>query len=573
MRFARSGLLAGALLLAACGGDSAHPNVVIVAIDTLRADHLGCYGYPRPTSPRIDAFAAESVLFEQTVAQSPWTLPSFASIMTGVIPERHGAGQGKLCLVLPCAALESQQETLAEVMRRAGYRTASFVSNGFVSAGVGLDRGFETAELSPLGGVAMRLARKWVETHQQEPMFLFVHLVEPHMPYEPPAADAAPFIDATYAGPIGARADFTNAYGKLDDADRRRIVDLYDGEVHADDRLVGTMLDTLEQLGLDRKTLVVLVADHGEELFDHGFVGHGHTLFDELLRVPLVVRFPAGEPRGRVAHQVRAMDVFPTVLEVAGIPAPPGLDAVSLVGAAHGDAPPPATANAIAEFTYRGPDLRALRTAEEKLVFDHDAGTSRLFDLIADPKETIDVGERRSEHVSTLRTVLDATETQSDPGIYVLARGGRRGQRFEVMLMEPKGGFSSIHPLALEDGDVVTMVPGGRIVRIAFRVGPDDLDGVRLQVADGDAPVTIVGLAADGVPLPAQDLFVGSRQAKHVPSVIAPREATVPRALPPPNRLQETVVVAIQAVVQTAPRSLRIDPDLTERLRALGYAP
>ncbi len=154
------------------------------------------------------------------------------------------------------------------------------------------------------------------------------------------------------------------------------------------------------------------------------------------------------------------MDVLPTVLDVAGVSIPAGLDAVSLVGMARGEAPPPATAAAISEFTFKGPELRSIRTSEEKLVVDHDAGTATLFDLAADPHETVDVGARSPDRVTELRTVLDATETRGEPGFYVLARGGTRAEHFRMMLMSPTHGFVEAHPLGLEDDDRVTLVLG-----------------------------------------------------------------------------------------------------------------
>jgi arylsulfatase A-like enzyme len=246
-------------------------NVVVVAIDTLRADHLGCYGYSRPTTPRIDALAGEGVVFEHAISQSPWTLPAFASILTGVIPQRHGAGQGKQCLLRPCGALAPDQATLAELFARAGYRTASFVSNGFVGSESGLARGFEQASTWLSGTLAVNHALAWLEEQQKRPeqappFFLFVHLVEPHMPYAPPPEDVAPFLDPAYPGPLGTYVDGSSLPERPTDADRRRIVDLYDGDVHWADRLAGRVFDAVGGLGASRRTLVAVVADHGEEL-------------------------------------------------------------------------------------------------------------------------------------------------------------------------------------------------------------------------------------------------------------------------------------------------------------------
>lgn len=418
---------------ASCGV-RAPTAVVFLAIDTLRADHLGCYGYPRPTSPRMDALARQSVVFERAISQSPWTLPAFASMLTGVVPSRHGAGRGKRCIFGGCGALFPGRGLLAERFAEAGYRTASFVSNGFAGTAVGLGRGFQTAERGNDGADAVDKAVAWLEANASAPLFLFVLVVEPHAPYTPSREDAAPFLDPADAGPVGSRFN-----GSVDpswnDADRRRVVDLYDGEVHTADRLLGRMVDALGRLGVDRRMLVVVAADHGEELFDRGEIGHGHTMYDELLHVPLLVRFPGGAPSGRVSRQVRAMDVFPTVLESVGLPIPSGIDGVSLVGLVHGDPAPRQLDVAPAEFTYRPPDLRVVRRADWKLVEDVDHDSVRLFDLEHDPLERVDVARERPGEVAALRRALVRSDNADGVRIFELvAHGGTATQHLHLQL-------------------------------------------------------------------------------------------------------------------------------------------
>src|SRR5262249_1626754 len=287
LRAARSGftvrLSAGYVVLLlvlalGCGReDFRDANIVIVGIDTLRADHVGAYGYARPTTPRIDAFSKDAVKFTTAVSQSSWTLPAFASMLTGLLPSYHRAGEGAFPSV---SYLDPSVTTLPTVLHEAGFHTASFVSNVWVGAEVGMTQGYDEHKESMLSEEAASNAVKWLGAHRAERLFLFVHIMAPHQPYWPGPEDAAPFIDPAYTGPVG-MSFIGDVDPKWTDADRRRVVDLYDGDIHFADRLTGQVLDAIAELGLDRKTIVVVIADHGEELFDHGHLSHGNTLYDE----------------------------------------------------------------------------------------------------------------------------------------------------------------------------------------------------------------------------------------------------------------------------------------------------
>lgn len=569
----RHGLALVTLLLLGCGTERRPTNVVVIAIDTLRADRLGCYGYGRPTSPRLDALAREGVVFEQAIAQSPWTLPSFASILTGVLPQRHGAGQGKNCLLVPCAAPSPEHPLLPEIFRAAGYRTASFVSNGFAGAPVGLGRGFERADGWSVGTRAVAASVEWLAAHREERLFLFVHIVEPHAPFGPPDAAGPELLDRAYDGPVGTRADVAVLARVATDADRRRVSDLYDADVWKADALAGQVLDALDRLGIDDRTLVVVVADHGEELYERGTAGHGHSLFDELLRVPLIVRWPGRTPRGRIAQQVRAMDVFPTVLEAAGLPVPAGLDAVGLGALARGGPAPPETSAAVAEFTFIGSELRGLRNGREKLVVDVDRDQTRLFDLDGDPGETADVAAGRPERVAELRQALAASDLNATPGLYLWGRGGAAARRVRVTLESPAGGLGATVTTWAEAGDVAVVSPGGRTLTVDLGLDPDDTDGVRVAVEDPRASCTVTAATIDGEPLVGTSFRFGPKRQplRALPLVTSAAELATPRSIPPSFKSDQAVFF-LEAVPPATRPMLRFDPAVAERLRALGYA-
>ncbi len=353
----RAPLLRAALvasLALACGVRCGRPpgarGVLLISIDSVRADHLGCYGYGRPTSPRIDRLAREGTLFGEAVSTSSWTLPANMSLLTGLVPEAHGAQR-------PTAGLDSARTPLAEILREAGLRTAGFVSSPFLDERYGFARGFETyrnfwggadtarsADTSRVadtthglgdyeasyrdrtGPDVIAAATAWLRERRREPFFLFVHLWEPHYDYIPPPPFDTLFVDRARHTPIAMDGFFMNdAIGPgMPRAELDYVVSQYDGEIAYADRLVGALLDTLGALRLADETLVIVTSDHGDEFFEHAGKGHYRTLYDEVVLVPLVARGPGVARRAEaVASQVSLIDVAPTVLGALGIPRHP----------------------------------------------------------------------------------------------------------------------------------------------------------------------------------------------------------------------------------------------------------
>ena len=304
-------------------------KVILISIDTLRAANLGYDGYRRPTSPAIDRFAAQCLDFRQAYSHAPSTLPSHASMFTSVIPSVHQAHAGNR------VPLADEFTTLAERFRDSGYRTAAFVEGGQMAAVWNLSQGFEvydepgdpkkTSRWVPdyLTRILDRAIR-WIEQHQQERFFCFIHSYVVHAPYSPvPPYDR--MFDEGYEGPLPFAVEPSRIEGLNDrsrnpqEPDIRHIVSLYDGEIRFMDHHVGLFLERLTELGLADHTVVVFTSDHGEEFAEHGQVGmHGHTLYDELLRVPLLIRIPGIKPR-RIQRQVRLADLAPTLLALMGI--------------------------------------------------------------------------------------------------------------------------------------------------------------------------------------------------------------------------------------------------------------
>lgn len=383
---------ASVALLSLAGCAPERPNLLLIAVDTLRADHLGAYGYERPTSPSIDALFDSSVVFDDVTSSSPWTLPSFATMMTSLQPSAHRVWNFK-------SRLDDSYTTLAEILRDAGFDTGAVVSHVFLGDRFGLHQGFEDYDQS----LVLRLgashnaisspaitekAQAWLRDRaslgKSDPWFLWLHYFDPHSVYH-------------------SHEGFTEPFGI-------RKVDLYDGEIAFTDAHIGRLLATLGELDLDANTVVVFVADHGEEFRDHGRGGHGATLFQEAIRLPLAIRAPGFEPR-RVADAVRAIDLLPTILEILEV-APPDTPVMgrSVVAAMRGKAMEERGMQSevtrkshLSGWSFRSGRWKMIERARRH-------GRNRvLFDLQADPAEKVDVASEHPRIVETLAADLEAT--------------------------------------------------------------------------------------------------------------------------------------------------------------------
>lgn len=307
----------------------APPNILVISLDTLRADRLGCYGYSHDTSPNLDRLAKESFVFEECIAPSSWTLPSHATLFTGLPPALHGA------YVFSAPVLRKSHTTLSEVARDAGYATVAFTEGAYVGGPLGFYQGFDLysngrqAGPSPRGDAktTFGIAGDWLERNSDRPFMMFLHTYQIHWPHLPPE----PYANKFTSSPVDPvqffheirENDFNgNSFLVITkDPGKRQIVnDLYDAGIAYTDALLGELFAHMEKLGLMENTLVVVLSDHGEGFWEHGLASHGTTLYREVLHVPLIVRLPGQNPRsGRIPNLVTLADVFPTVLEWMGV--------------------------------------------------------------------------------------------------------------------------------------------------------------------------------------------------------------------------------------------------------------
>jgi len=305
--------------------DKSKRQVILISIDTLRSDHLGCYGYERDTSPHLDVLASESALFLNVYAPSPWTLPSHVSMMTGLNASRHQ-------IYSEDQRMSSETITLAELMRMDNFFCSAFTGGGFVSSAFGFADGFDSyyertdeVALDHAAELCFRDVSRWIEFNKDRDFFLFIHTYQPHDPYVSPLPYKTRFLSEqarwTHLNLLGYLGGQSGIYKPLPPEERQNIIDLYDGEIsYTDERLLGPLVDTLKELSLFDQTMIIFTSDHGEEFFEHGGWGHGHSLYEESLKVPLLIKFPGKKFSGRrIENIVSLVDILPTVLDEYGI--------------------------------------------------------------------------------------------------------------------------------------------------------------------------------------------------------------------------------------------------------------
>ncbi len=388
------------------GRDEARPDVLLLLVDALRADHVGAYGYPRPTTPAIDALARDAVVFEQAVSQSTFTKTSIASLFTGLFPYRHGVYRGSQRenpTKVTSDILPQRLTTLAELLRDHGYLTAAWVQNSHLRKFMGFAQGFVTYhdQQGPVERIAGKVEHFLDLAARREGVFVYAHFIDLHDPYRPPPPYAAMFGapgDDAYAGIDLAEwgaylAELREGKRQLEPAQAERLAALYDGQIRRVDDRLGRLFARLRRLGLYDSTLIVLTADHGDGFLEHGFISHSTTPYEELVRVPLIVKLPAGRGAGsRIGTQSRLVDVLPTVLELAGIRETLDIDGCSLVPLLRGEAQRDSACGvAVSEIADQdGEPTLALRTAAAKFI-RRPGQPDELYDLATDPGETRNV--------------------------------------------------------------------------------------------------------------------------------------------------------------------------------------
>lgn len=381
--------------LPGCGGKKAEKesglSVLLIIIDTLRADHVGYWGYERDITPSLDSLAASGTAWTQTQAQSSWTLPSVASILTGLAPREHGAGTsgGRMFGLAPSIP------TLQGILHSRGMSTCAILNVIFLSEDFGFHRGFDHFDCRGVtGSRGTRRANEtadaaisWLEG-QNGAFLAVVHFYDPHIPYDPPPPYDTLYADS-YTGPLRSgefqmdtMTSVNSGAAVLSPEGLSAMVDLYDGEIAFTDVELGRLLRYLRASGLSESTLVIVTADHGEEFLEHSGIEHGRTLYQEGLHVPLILSGPGIPPGVRREEPSALLDLLPTIISYLEVEAPPGLSGADLLASAEGTRDIPAS-----NLLWSTVPQASMRRDSLKVIWYSEDGSTELYDLSSDPFE------------------------------------------------------------------------------------------------------------------------------------------------------------------------------------------
>jgi len=550
------------------------PLVIVYLVDTLRADHTSTYGYARDTTPELTRFAKDAVLFESAVAQAPWTKPSVASLFTSLLPGRHLAVQLR-------DPLDLGHVTLAEMLQAKGFATGATIANSVIySSGSNFEQGFSSfVGLHDAEGRASKdvpaapvvdAALKFLDSHRGLPSFLYVHTMDPHVPYTPPP----PFDRKWEPQPAPDHPGMDPRTDYKEPLDRERMIAQYDGDIAYGDQEFGRFVRELKARGRYDDTLIVFLADHGEEFLDHGKWLHGRSVFEELIHVPLLVKFPRGRGAGRrVAQQVQVVDVLPSVLVELGLPTPepPVIAGRPLQPVVAGGAPEPP---AVSEVSHRGYVAHGMRTSRDKYVQRFSPESDELyFDLKQDPKEQHSTLEANRERARLLRAGVEAAMVHDPFRRHVRFVGD---SLYEIHL-KSSGWLDGVEPIGFGLGETLQLGDGNRKLQVKVRPRRDAPRELVFSVRPMGAPVWLEG-TRDGRPLAPKDVTIA--ESGYQPAAVPFKLPEIESDSDSETQRNDNVLVpprlerpGLQLWLTLAPgRSvLAFDEATCEKLRALGY--
>jgi arylsulfatase A-like enzyme len=439
---------------------SKQPNILLIVVDTLRSDFISAYGFPHPITPNIDALAHEGVVYENAISPSPWTTPSHASLFTGQYPSRNGV-DGRNILLDPAS------KTLAAELSRSGFQTAGFINNVYIRRQTGLGRGFQQYEefwgrnecssimllvefmrekFNPREDTGAMETRKamndwlhhdWTGKH---PFFLFVHLMEPHAPYGTPASKVQKFLPPGVTPQQAAKVNqdpeiFISGQLKMTPHDFEILTALYQNDINYVDSVIGGIIQDLRQRNLLDNTLVIFTSDHGEHFGDHGLMSHELSLYDVLLHVPMIIRFPNGRNSGtRIKETVQTIDIFPSILHFLKSESKLDLQGFSLLpdfferknhpyafseynNLRAADKMERRFPNLPSSPPWRKKVLKSVRSADWKFIWATD-GTRELYSIQNDPYEKLNLAPSNPEEVKKMQGILGKWSTSFKPSSF-----------------------------------------------------------------------------------------------------------------------------------------------------------
>ncbi len=383
-------------------------NLILIVVDALRADHLSYYGYERNTSPNIDKLANKSIVFLNAFAQSTFTLSSFMSFLTSLYPSRvYNFSLNPWNNSRELSLSYTTYLNLPEILRKNGYYTLAFMNNPHSSSLYGFNKGFDyfdekgvfDGKYAIIESVNERIVEKLKEVKGRK-FFLFIHYMDVHCPYTPPKPYLSMYDSSNSSLNLTGKCGWTYFnFVNLTQEDVKRIIAAYDGEIRYTDEHIGKLIKKMEELNLLNKTIIILTADHGEELKDHGFIGHGHSLYNELIHVPLIIYHPRMGNR-IVDTQVQLIDIMPTVLDLLGIEVPNQIQGRSLLPLIYSNTK--VDSPAFSELY----SLISVRYQNFHFIYNIRTGREELYDLKNDPFEQVNLAEELPEKREEFKQIV-----------------------------------------------------------------------------------------------------------------------------------------------------------------------
>ncbi|MCK4546843.1 MAG: sulfatase [Candidatus Eisenbacteria sp.] len=565
-------LVAVVLLMPGCGKKAPDlPNVILVSIDTLRPDHLGCYGYERSTSPTIDSLATRGVLFLNAEAQSPWTLPSHVTLFSSTFPFTHG-------VVDDNSRIPADLPMMAEILKGHGYRTAGVVSSFYVGRMFGFERGFDYFEdfasdryqqvfsgSKIMAETVVDRGIQWMR-NSGRPFFLFLHFYDAHVNYIVPEPYRSLFEKSYAGGEILYNSYEHYQTQPLTAPQRRHVLAQYDAAIAYVDAQIARVLDAIRDSGIADNTILVITSDHGEEFFERGSWGHAHTLYREVLAVPLIVVDPRLPSSGaEIREAARVIDIMPTVLEGLGLPAVEGTQGRSLWPFVSREPAGERDPLLFSESSRYNLNLVSLSQGTVKAIADFKNHARELFDLSTDPQEELNIAPEDTSLARALVDEMMGISAHLIPGRLVLRWVAEPGDHTYVAKIRSPGTFVEVDYAGSREA-VVDIAPD----RGSLRMTSAQSGELRLAVVPVDASV-ILDLAIDGGP-PAGKLVVGG-------SALRPDEMplTFPGVVRSPDLLKEPPDSGPGFYLwrdpgdRLAAEPVDLSDEAKEHLRSLGY--
>lgn len=547
------------------------PNILVFLIDTLRPDHLGCYGYARATSPNIDAMAQMGVRFTSMISQSSWTRPAVASLLTSTYAEVHGAKDR-------ADVMRQDLATLAGVLKSRGYQTLGFMSNPSCLPMWGIGNDFaryvdvESYDVKPgKDAKVVDAAIAALDDVAHGPWFFYIHAIGPHSPYNPPP----PFDGKFHTTPLPDGQDAI---------ERARMADLYDGEIAFTDAQFGRLMDALKARNLLDDTLVVVLSDHGEEMSEHGGWGHGSTLFDEQIRIPCIVKLPNQAHAPTVREGItEIIDVAPTLLDYAGVAVPQSFQGRSLRPSIEDNVQ--GTMTAFSSLFLEAQNMSSARSATSKFIQDNIRQSKTWFDLRSDPGE-MDPLNTPPETGEGLEQYAARIVASGEQGLHILVTGSLRephtvsGRVASVDISEPrlqyaaKNGDVRIDSGALAFSVTTAPGPGSPLDIVEWHEKHGVQNNAHITAKTGLRSPLVISVQLDGATAPESLVFVG-KDMKNVAlndTTIDPKELLAGPEMFDPAQLPRRLAIYIWYVPPAdAIHDEDLDPDMVEALKALGY--